>query len=266
MKTINITKNVIIICRLNSKRLKNKALKKYNNKSLIEHLISNILKTKIKKENIIISTSTQKSDDKLSLIAKKLQIKIFRGSKKNIINRIYKTYKKFKIQNAIITSADNPFFLDDVYKKIVRLDNYSIKYTTSLPVGLNMLNCNFRAINEIEKRNLTKNNENGFYLYFTNTNFLKKKSINLKINKEIKNARFTIDYIQDFLFFKKLLFLLKKNKLKLSLKNINKIVKDNIKIKQLNQKEHLKYKENLKIRTKLYYLDKNNKRTFLPYV
>jgi spore coat polysaccharide biosynthesis protein SpsF (cytidylyltransferase family) len=266
MKPLNITKNVIIICRLNSKRLKNKALKKYNNKSLIEHLISNILTTKIKKEDIIISTSTQKSDDKLSLIAKKLQIKIFRGSKKNIINRIYKTYKKFKIQDAIITSADNPFFLDDVYKKIMRLDNYSIKYTTGLPVGLNMLNCNLRAINEIEKRNLTKNNENGFYLYFTNTNFLKKKSINLKIDKEVKNARFTIDYPQDFLFFKKLLFLLKKNKLKLNLININKIIKINKKLKNLNQEEQIKYRENLKIKTNLHYLNKDNKKTFLPYV
>ena len=72
--------------------------------------------------------------------------------------------------------------------------------------------------------------------------------------------------MQDFLFFKKLLFLLKKDKLKLSVKNINKIIKSNIKIKQLNQKEHIKYKENLKIKTKLYYLDKDNKKTFLPYV
>jgi len=266
MKSINITKNVIIICRLNSQRLKNKALKKYNNKSLIEHLISNILKTKIKKENIIISTSTQKSDDKLSLIAKKLKVKIFRGSKKNIINRIYKTYEKFKIQEAIITSADNPIFLDDVYRKIMKLNNYSIKYTEALPVGLNMLNCNFGAINEIEKRNLTKNNENGFYLYFANTDFIKRKCINIKIGKDIKNARFTIDYLQDFLFFKKLLFLLKKNKLKLSLKNINKIIKINKKIKDLNQEEQIKYRENLKIKTKLHYLNKDNKKTFLPYV
>ena len=102
MKTKTSSNYVIIVCRLDSKRFKFKALQKHKNKTVIEHLVNNILSTNhIKRENIIISTSKNKSDEKLKLVAKNLKIRIFRGSKKNIINRIFNTYKKFKIQNAV---------------------------------------------------------------------------------------------------------------------------------------------------------------------
>lgn len=261
------TKHVIIVCRLDSSRFKKKALKTYKGKTVIEYLVDNIIFTKkIKSENIIISTSLNKTDDELVNIAKKLNVKIFRGSKKNIINRIFKTYKKFKIPSAIITSADNPIFLTEVYKKIKFLNNYSVKYITNLPVGLNLLNCNFKAILKINNHNLTSNNENGFYLYFTNTNLFKKKLINFKFGKIWKNTRFTIDYLQDFLFFKELIRLVKKEKLEFNFKNIEKTLKENRSIKKLNIKQQDMYKTNLKINTNIYYLNNKNKKTSLPYV
>ena len=263
----NFTKSVIIICRLDSNRFKKKALKKYKKKSIIEYLVNNILLTKkIKRKDIIISTSDQKNDDELSDIAKKLNIKIFRGSKKNIINRIYNTFKKFKLPNAIITSADNPFFLSEVFESIKDLKNYPIKYTNNLPVGLNLLNCNLNSITRINKRNLSENNENGFYLYFSNTDLFKKKLINFKIKNIFNNTRFTIDYPNDFIFFKKILDLLFKKKYEVSLRNIEKILKDNQHIKSLNFNQQLKYEANLKENTNIFYLNKNNKKTNLPYV
>ena len=267
MKTKTSSNFVIIICRLDSKRFKFKALQKYKDKTIIEHLVNNILSTnQIKRENIVISTSKNKSDEKLKLIAKNLKIKIFRGSKKNIINRIFNTYKKFNIHKAVITSADNPFFLPDVFNKIKNLDNYAVKYIEQLPVGLNLLNCNFSGISKLNKNNLTSNNENGFYLYFTSTNLIKKKLIKFRIKKNFKETRFTIDYKKDFEFYKKVSFLLQKYKFVPTLKNIMKIIKNFPKIKEINKNQQLMYKANLTINTNLYYLNKNNKKTFLPYV
>jgi spore coat polysaccharide biosynthesis protein SpsF (cytidylyltransferase family) len=261
------TKHVIIICRLDSNRLKNKALKTYKGKSVIEYLVNNILSTKkIKSQNIIISTSLNKTDNELVNVAKKLNVKIFRGSKKNIINRVFKTYKKFKITSAIITSADNPFFLTEVYEKIKFLNDYSVKYTTNLSVGLNLLNCNFKAILKINNHNLTNNNENGFYLYFTDTDLFKKKLLNFKLSNIWKNTRFTMDYLQDFLFFKELIRLLKKERLELNFKNIEKTLKENTSVKKLNIKQQIMYKTNLKVNTTIYYLNNQNKKTNLPYV
>lgn len=263
----NYTQFAIIVCRLDSSRFKKKALKKFKKKTIIEYLIDNISSTNIiKRKNIIISTSRNKEDDQLVQIAKKLNVRIFRGSKKNIINRIFNTFKKFKIPSAVITSADNPFFLPDVYESIKELNKYSVKYITNLPVGLNLLSCDYKAISIINKHNLTKNNENGFYLYFTNTNLFKKKLVKFKIKNILKNTRFTIDYPNDFLFFKSVIKYLSINKFKNNLKNIEKIIKKNQKIKNINLKQNFMYKKNLKQNTNIYYLDKKNKKINLPYV
>ena len=45
-----------------------------------------------------------------------------------------------------------------------------------------------------------------------------------------------------------------------------KIIKNFPKIKEINKNQQLMYKANLTINTNLYYLNKNNKKTFLPYV
>ena len=267
MKTKTSSNYVIIICRLDSKRFKFKALKEYKNKTVIEHLVNNILSTnQVQREKIIISTSKDKNDKKLEFISKKLGIKIFRGSKKNIINRIFNTYKKFGIQKAIITSADNPFFLTDVFDKIKNLNGCAVKYVEQLPVGLNLLNCNFSGISKLNKNNLSTNNENGFYLYFTDTDIIKRKLIKFKIKKYFKEARFTIDYKEDFIFYKKVLSLLHKKNLIITLNNLMKIIKKFPKIKSLNKNQQLMYKKNLTTNTHLYYLNKDNKKTFLPYV
>ena len=128
------------------------------------------------------------------------------------------------------------------------------------------MNCNFSGISKLNKNNLTSNNENGFYLYFTSTNLIKKKLIKFRIKKNFKETRFTIDYKKDFEFYKKVSFLLQKYKFVPTLKNIMKIIKNFPKIKEINKNQQLMYKANLTINTNLYYLNKNNKKTFLPYV
>ena len=90
--------------------------------------------------------------------------------------------------------------------------------------------------------------------------------VKFKIKKYFKEARFTIDYKEDFIFYKKVLSLLHKKNLVITLNNLMKIIKKFPKIKSLNKNQQLMYKKNLTTNTRLYYLNKNNKKTFLPYV
>ena len=118
----------------------------------------------------------------------------------------------------------------------------------------------FIGLNEIKQLIIESRNN------LTNTNLFKKKLINFKFGKIWKNTRFTIDYLQDFLFFKELIRLVKKEKLELNFKNIEKTLKENRSIKKLNIKQQDMYKTNLKINTNIYYLNNKNKKTSLPYV
>ena len=67
---------IILTVRLESKRLKNKALLKLNNITVIEHIIKRLKKTKLNK-NIILATSNATSNKIFLSIARKHKIKFF---------------------------------------------------------------------------------------------------------------------------------------------------------------------------------------------
>lgn len=243
-------KSVIIICRTSSKRLKNKSILKFRNKSVLEYMIKNITKAKIKKKNIYICTTHLKEDDKIETIAKRNKIKILRGPIKDIILRVKMTFDKFNISQSFITSADNPLFMSDLAKKMGNLKNIDVTYSESLPTGLNLVFCTKKGINKIYKKYLTKNNENGFYLYFTKVN-LKKNKIKLNFSKFLKKFRFTIDYKEDFIFFKKITSLLGNQNI--NIKNLERILNSNENIENINFEKDKKYQENLRKKVKIYY-------------
>ena len=86
---------VIIQARLSSKRLRKKVLNNINNKPLIQHVVDRLKKSKFK-NNIVVATSENKSDDYLEEYLKKNKIKYFRGSLANVTLRLYKTASLLK--------------------------------------------------------------------------------------------------------------------------------------------------------------------------
>ena len=77
----------IIIARLKSKRLKNKALLKINKKnSIIEYIIIKIKKL-FENNRVILATSNKKKDIILSLIAKKQNISSFKGEAIDVLKK-----------------------------------------------------------------------------------------------------------------------------------------------------------------------------------
>ena len=62
------------------------------------------------KEKIILTTTNLREDDILIKISKKLNIKTFRGSKNNVLERYLKTASKYRVNNTVrlqrLSSAD----------------------------------------------------------------------------------------------------------------------------------------------------------------
>ena len=247
--------HVIIICRSGSKRLKKKSLIKYKKKSVLEYLVDNIISAGFKKNKIIICTTKLKEDDSLEKISNSNNLNIIRGSSKDIVSRVITAFDKFKINKAFITSGDNPFFLKDLSSKIYKQKSFDVIYTENLPVGLNLVYCSKKGIQKISQQYLTKNNEDGFYLYFTKLNLVSKK-IKIQIARSFKRSRFTIDYFEDFEFFKKVISLL--NKKTISLRNLKSILKKNSELIKINEHRNNLYKKNLKKKVKLFYKDNHD--------
>ena len=113
-KKMNLS--IIILSRANSKRLPNKAFLKINNKMIIEYVIQ-VAKKNFRNSNIILSTSNNKSDNKLIDIAKKHKIQFFRGELENVYNRFYETMKFFELDYAVRLNGDSPLNSHHIIKK-----------------------------------------------------------------------------------------------------------------------------------------------------
>ena len=90
--------SVIIQARYSSTRFPGKILSKINQLTLLEILIKRICQSK-KIQNIIIACTKNKKDDQIVKICKKYNVKIFRGSEKNVLKRYVEAARKYKVQN-----------------------------------------------------------------------------------------------------------------------------------------------------------------------
>ena len=113
----------LITVSLKSKRLKNKAILNLGEQTIIENIIDRMSKI-CEKENIILITSNRKIDIPLHKIAKVKKINFFAGDAKDVLERMSKAANKFKLQNFISTTGDNPF-VDHLYAK--KMIKYHIK-------------------------------------------------------------------------------------------------------------------------------------------
>ena len=85
----------IIQARSNSRRFKNKVLSNIIDKTLIEHVIDNVKKSK-KIKKIIVATSTSRFDKKLVKFLNLKKINIYKGNLENVALRLLNAALKNK--------------------------------------------------------------------------------------------------------------------------------------------------------------------------
>ena len=83
----------IIQARMSSTRLPGKVMKPILGKPMFWHLISRIKRCKTL-DDIILATTSSKSDDRLYRFAKRMGIKVYRGKKDDVLDRYYQAAKK----------------------------------------------------------------------------------------------------------------------------------------------------------------------------
>ena len=147
-----------VICRLNSKRLPYKMLKKINGITVIDIVISRLKQTQMI-DKIILLTSNKKIDDKFINVAKKNKISILRGSELNVLNRINVSLGKIDHNYKYIVRAngDCPLLMPDIIdmdiKKFIKSkkDLYSPFYKNKKPFGFSFVIFKRNTLFRIEK-------------------------------------------------------------------------------------------------------------------
>lgn len=106
MKNNNL--GIFLQARMGSTRLPGKIFELISGKTALKMLVDNIKKTEFG-DNLYVLTSINSTDDVVEKFAKRENLKYFRGSEKDVLDRFYQAAIKFKIFDILRLTGDCPF-------------------------------------------------------------------------------------------------------------------------------------------------------------
>ena len=234
LKNIEQKVGIVIVARISSNRLPGKALEKICGRESIACLIDRMKKVK-NATDIILATSTDKSDDALEEIAKRENVNFFRGSLENVASRYYETAKKFKLDQIVRITGDAILCDEVMIDKAIetQLDKGSdVVFMKNMPYGTAKEVFNFRTIEDITKYALKPNNTEYLEWFLENTRNFKIEYVKSPYKFE-KRIRLTLDYKEDLLQLNKIYQGLKDKK-DFKLVDVLKFLRGNTKIININ--------------------------------
>jgi len=235
----------IIVVRTSSKRLPNKALCKIIDQESITVLINRM--KRIKNSNqIILATSTDKSDDVLEKIAIKEGVSIYRGSLNNVALRYYEAAKKFGLEQVVRITGDAIMCDEIMLEKAIEnqiLTGSDVTFIQNMPYGTAKEVFNFKTIETIALK--AEKPENTEYLewYLENN-----KIFNISFIKSNyvfdKSIRLTLDFEEDLILFNKIFEYFKIDIDKFTLYDVLVFLKNNPEIVKINSHLTPKFSRN----------------------
>ncbi len=237
---------IIIQARTGSKRFPKKILSKVNNKTILEFMVDRLLNY-FNKEDIYVATTNNKKDKIISEIIRKKKINIFRGSERDVILRFIKCAEKYNLKNIIRLTSDCPlidpkliikYFKIHIKKKYDYSGNCFPYENRSYPVGSDFEFFRNNFLKEIYKKKLNKYEKEHM------TPYLKKDKFNTFLFKGKKNnsgLRFTLDYKEDLIIIKKIIYYLRKENIFGHNDEIIDFLKKNTKLLKINKRHVTSY-------------------------
>ncbi|MBC7113852.1 MAG: hypothetical protein H5T34_07580 [Candidatus Methanomethyliales bacterium] len=244
---------VCIAVRTKSTRLPKKALLKIKGKTVIEHLIDRLKVAKLP-NMIILCTSTSPEDDVLIEIANKNGINYFRGSEDDKLERFLGAADKYNLDFIVCVDGDDlfcdPEYIDKIIETFVRTQ---ADYITcrELPLGVSANGIKVEALRKV--CGIKDETDTEVYGgYFTETGLFKVEF--LKVDDDAlrhPEIRMTLDYKEDYEFFKKIFEELYRPGHVFSLKEIMTLLMEKKDILLINKEVQQKYLERIKKQTKI---------------
>jgi len=195
---------IFIAVRMKSTRLPKKAILKIKGKTVIEHLIDR-LKTAKLPDLIVLCTSTHPDDKILVDIAEKNNIEYFRGNEEDKLGRFLGAAKKYNVDFIVSVDGDDifcdPEFIDKTIETFIRTQ---ADYITckDLPLGAASHGIKVDALKKIcEIKDETDTEVYGGY--FTEIGLFRVEYLDVE-DHELRHPeiRMTLDYPEDYKFFK----------------------------------------------------------------
>lgn len=192
--------DIFIPVRLSSTRLANKAMIDLNGKPIIKYLIERMQHTKNIK-NVVVCTTTNTSDDKLSEYLQRENVEFFRGSEKDILGRFLNAARKLDTDFIIAVDGDDIYADPSIVDNLVgecKKTNADYVQIKGVPVGFTPIGIKKSALEKICTLKKSENTETGYGRFFTQTNLFNVCDLTITTRKFMPNLRLSLDYKEDF--------------------------------------------------------------------
>ncbi len=110
--------NAFIQARMSSSRFPGKVLAPLSGKPVLAHVVERVSE-EVNKDQIVVLTSTEESDNPLALYAVSLGVKVYRGSLDNVFERFQNCLNKHMCEWFFRVCADSPFIDPKLLKEMI---------------------------------------------------------------------------------------------------------------------------------------------------
>jgi spore coat polysaccharide biosynthesis protein SpsF len=198
--------------RLSSSRLPGKALAPLGGRPAITHLIDRIAASRTieSRSDIVVTTSTDPSDDPLISVVEAAGASVFRGSLDDVIARTFGALEAFGFDAVTQVDGDDAFadprYMEHAMETLLAEDSLDVVLCRGLPIGMATKAIRGSAIRRVHDRYLPGPNGTGAFLYFTETGLCEVAEILPFSPAHVHDTvRVTLDYPDDLRFFEALL-------------------------------------------------------------
>lgn len=160
----------LVAVRLQSHRLKHKAVLHLQGKTVLWHLMGRVKRAHYPQKTVIC-TSRDKTDDALEAFAREHKYPIFRGEPDDVLLRFIEASEQYRADHIVRITGDNPLtdpmLIDEMIKKHVE-ENAEYTYTEDTPRGTRPEIISVRALHKCYRLRSDPKTSQYMTFYFKN--------------------------------------------------------------------------------------------------
>ncbi len=229
----------IIQARTGSTRLPNKVLASLGGKTVLEHVVSRVLKSKFIDE-VVVATTFHKEDLRIVELCAKNNIRVFVGSVDDVLDRYYQLAKLLKPENVVRITADCPLIDPEVIDSVIikhhksKNDYTANTYETeTFPDGEDIEIFKFETLKRAWEEAALFSEREHVTVYIKNNPKIFKLG-NLQSKVFLGDKRWTIDDLEDLNFMERVFEGLYEEDNFFGMDKILKFLKENPEIEKIN--------------------------------
>jgi len=234
----------IIQARNGSVRLPGKVMRQVNGKPIISYVVESVRKSKLI-DDIVVATTSDSIDDVMVDFLSSCDVKVFRGSLLDVLDRYYRAALNFGFKNIVRITADCPLMDGAVIDKVVGkfleggYDYGCNVLVRTFPDGLDVEVFSFQALQRAWQEAHEAREREHVTIYIRNHPEIF-SAFNIRCEQDWGKRRWTLDYEEDFLLVEGVLKHFTKRLASFCFEDVAKFLDGHPEFEALNRK-HVKY-------------------------